>query len=1170
MELVYSLNYSFSKRKSSEKDFTALSDLMYADRTFLLKYFLVFIFSVACLLSAHSQTGYIYVHQKMINEENSTDFSFTLKNSGGTTISTFSLNDQAASDNVALSGNIFDIYDLGLSHGSGGGDGQLWVIAGTTVRNPTPPTGTSGTVYYRNPGSTNWISTGISGAKYIDGAYANQFVYINSSDNVVFYNNGATNTIYSGGDARDVTANGGTIAISTSSHVIRVYSNTYTNLTAPITGGTWSTINVGASVNLRIDMNIAGNTIVFVPINSNVVQTVPTTGGSTTSLGSVGTGVANNPDIAYDDNNHIYVTAYDNIFFQSIVYSYYSSVWNAEIETRDMAELTAGAANMAYGSIYQGSMPQEIFSRQVDNTGTVHWIDDERVKSNSALNGNAIVIPVAPGTYTLVETLPNNTYDLGRYNIYDPSGSTTGSVSTNTVTFVVTAGQIVFAEYVNEKLVPRSISLTSCSSPTYLQTFDASTSSPIYTTTYGSGTYGTPAFEGTAFHYWAAFGAYDGQYSIVKNTTNWWTNTGLTDHTGNSGYFLLVDASFATDEFYRQRLTNLIKGASYTIGFYTADVSPSGSNIRPNINYGFQDTLGNIPVLATTGNITSSAWTYYSYTFTATTGTVDVFLRNANNGGNGNDLAIDDITITLTTSSTPAATATNDCSANGTITISSPIGSSFEYSTNGTTYQSNPTFSSLSPGSYSVFTRYVGTTGCVSSAASVTIAPLACGTIFDDANGLTDNTVNGTGTNPSNGVYANLVSSGTNSVVASVLANSDGTYSLTGNASTSYKIILTKASQTIGATLTVSNLPTGWVSTGEGTASTGDGTADGITSVTFGTSTNVTGANFGIDQLPTSDNKTFNSFNYDYFSDAQSNGNPTISGYQGIPANSTGFTSYYSTLGSMTASDPEDCASASSCNTNSSFYVATIGANTQLYYNGNAVTVGTTISNFNPALLSIYGQKGYSNLSFTYSLVDKASKKSNTNATWSLTTYFILSLQVESFTATAINNQSVMLNWKTSGNQSIDDYEVWKSNDAQSWSYIGKVAGSKNLSTDQSYTFFDNFPFNGKNYYKLKILGDSKSTESNIVVADISSNAVNKILVGPNPASSYLQISNMKDIVQINVYDMNGRLVIAQATNSESSKILNVSSLSAGLYAISFMNKNRNISDRAKFVKIKN
>ncbi len=887
-----------------------------------------------CANPSFSQTGYIYAHLKMINEESSPDFPFVLKNSSGTVISSFSLNDQATYDNVPLSGNVFSVYDMGVSHGAGGGDGQLWAIAGTT-----PGTGLSGTVYYRNPGSSNWISTGITNAQRIDGAYANQFVYIDGSGNVVFYNNGVTTTINTFGNALDVTANAGVIALSnTTIGAVWIYSNTYTATSAPVAGGTWTYMGNTGHQN-KIDMNASGTSIAIINTNSNSVSTMSTTSPYTvTSLGSFGSGAATYPDVAYGDNGNVYAIANDNTSFNYIVYSYKGSAWNAEIETRNCTVVTAGASNLAYTTMYEAGLgtgrPGEIFSRQIDNTGTAHWIDDERVKNSSSLNGNGIFIPVTPGTYTLTETVPTG-YDLGRYNIYDPGGSTTGNVNNNTVTFVVTAGEIVFAEYVNEKLVPKSIPLA-CGTPVNLETFDASNSSPIYTDTYGTGTYGTPAVQGTAFHYWAAPGAFDGYYSVVQNTTNWYTNTGLTDHTGNGGYFMLIDASFALDEFYRQRLTNLVVGGSYSISFYAANVTPAAVNLEPNVNFGLQDTLGAI-TWDTTGSITSTSWVNYKYNFTATSSTMDVFLRNANNGGNGNDLAIDDISIVLLAAPSPVATATNDCSANGTITITSPINAMYQYSDNGSAYQTSPTFSSVSPGTYNITTTFVGSTGCASAATIVTINPLACGNVYDDANGLTDNIINGTGTNASNAVYANLVNPTTNQVVSSVLVNTDGTYSLTGTLSTAYNIVLTNSLQAVGATLAASTLPSGWVSTGEGTTAAGDGTVNGITPISFGTSSNVAGANFGIDQLPTSNNRTFSNFNIAYLTGAQSNGNPTITGYEGVAANSTGFSSYYSTLGDMTGSDPEDCSTASSCNSSSSFYIATIGANTKLYYNGSAV-----------------------------------------------------------------------------------------------------------------------------------------------------------------------------------------------------------------------------------------
>ena len=158
-----------------------------------------------------------------------------------------------------------------------------------------------------------------------------------------------------------------------------------------------------------------------------------------------------------------------------MIYNYSGGVWTLETPSRALTELTGGAGEriMVYGVNLQAGAIQSIYSRQTDASGNIYWIDDERVKNNSSLNGNGIMIPVTPGTYTLTETLPSSSYDLGRYNIYDPSGLTTGSVSTQTVTLNVTSGDIVFAEYVNESLNPYSLqsALTACNTTYYLQSF---------------------------------------------------------------------------------------------------------------------------------------------------------------------------------------------------------------------------------------------------------------------------------------------------------------------------------------------------------------------------------------------------------------------------------------------------------------------------------------------------------------------------------------------------------------------------------------------------------------------------------------------------------------------------------------------------------------------------
>ncbi|PRY29062.1 hypothetical protein CLV58_1271 [Spirosoma oryzae] len=155
------------------------------------------------------------------------------------------------------------------------------------------------------------------------------------------------------------------------------------------------------------------------------------------------------------------------------------------------------------------------------------------------------------------------------------------------------------------------------------------------------------------------------------------------------------------------------------------------------------------------------------------------------------------------------------------------------------------------PGSYTVayqlcdkLTPVTCTTGVV----SFTITPGVGGTVFNDANGLTDNQINGPGTN-AGGLFAILTNSA-NTVVASVPVATTGAYRFDNVAPGSYGVRISTAAGIVGGTPPAVSLPTNWTTTGEGTTTGGDGLVDGITSVTVG-SAEVSGANFGIEQLPT-------------------------------------------------------------------------------------------------------------------------------------------------------------------------------------------------------------------------------------------------------------------------------------------------------------------------------
>lgn len=134
------------------------------------------------------------------------------------------------------------------------------------------------------------------------------------------------------------------------------------------------------------------------------------------------------------------------------------------------------------------------------------------------------------------------------------------------------------------------------------------------------------------------------------------------------------------------------------------------------------------------------------------------------------------------------------------------------------------------------------------------------GTVVNDVNNsatILDGTE--TGTN-AGGLFVYVVTSG-NIIVGKATVASNGTYTVNASPSTVYTLRISTQNLTLGAsssTLT-NQLPTGWITTGEGANNTDDGTVNGLISLTTGT-TALANLNFGIQQTPTAVNDIVNGF----------------------------------------------------------------------------------------------------------------------------------------------------------------------------------------------------------------------------------------------------------------------------------------------------------------------
>jgi len=182
---------------------------------------------------------------------------------------------------------------------------------------------------------------------------------------------------------------------------------------------------------------------------------------------------------------------------------------------------------------------------------------------------------------------------------------------------------------------------------------------PVVEITFGSGTAthaGALAADSgsTSYTYTSADFPNDGSYTIEKttNTPNtWWTTT---DHTGNTGgYMMVVNASVSkTDYFYKREVDNLCGGTTYQFSAWVGNLLRYSDISPPDITFSIETTGGTVIQSYNTGPVSqrkdSFKWIQFAFNFTLPAGTGNLIIKmtnNSNGGAPANDLALDDITF---------------------------------------------------------------------------------------------------------------------------------------------------------------------------------------------------------------------------------------------------------------------------------------------------------------------------------------------------------------------------------------------------------------------------------------------------------------------------------------------------------------------------------------------
>ncbi|HEV8084355.1 MAG TPA: T9SS type A sorting domain-containing protein [Chitinophagaceae bacterium] len=162
------------------------------------------------------------------------------------------------------------------------------------------------------------------------------------------------------------------------------------------------------------------------------------------------------------------------------------------------------------------------------------------------------------------------------------------------------------------------------------------------------------------------------------------------------------------------------------------------------------------------------------------------------------------------------------------------------------------------------------------------------------------------------------------------------------------------------------------------------------------------------------------------------------------------------------------------------------------------------------------------------------------------------------FSAIKIQNDAVLLNWKTYLENNNRGFTIERSKNGITFDSIGFISSLSVAGAGAAYTFKDISPGNGKNYYRLKQINfDTKINYSLVKIIEIKNIIALKIF--PNPVKNILNIKVNFPLTngQLKIINAKGQLVGKFIINRTSSASIPVKHLPPGVYTGEIINDNR-------------
>jgi Secretion system C-terminal sorting domain len=146
-----------------------------------------------------------------------------------------------------------------------------------------------------------------------------------------------------------------------------------------------------------------------------------------------------------------------------------------------------------------------------------------------------------------------------------------------------------------------------------------------------------------------------------------------------------------------------------------------------------------------------------------------------------------------------------------------------------------------------------------------------------------------------------------------------------------------------------------------------------------------------------------------------------------------------------------------------------------------------------------------------------------------------------------LQNNTTLLTWQTASERNNKAFDIERSNNGTAFQTIGTVKGNGTTSAPSDYTFTDENPVNGVNYYRLKqVDNDGKTTQSKVVSVVLSKNG---FVLHNTLVHDVLNITVSDDAEgPLSIFNVSGQLILK--TTIKGNQQLNLSALASGMYIV--------------------